>query len=58
MINFFSEVIGALASILGIWFVTTLLVVVAIERIFSQDFELNADMMMLISGIGIVINIV
>jgi len=58
VINFFSEVIGALASILGIWFVTTLLVVVAIERIFSQDFELNADMMMLISGIGIVINIV
>ncbi|EDW89826.1 zinc transporter 2-like [Drosophila yakuba] len=52
------EVIGALASILGIWFVTTLLVVVAVQRIYSQDFELNADMMMLISGIGIFINIV
>ncbi|EDV59866.1 zinc transporter 8 [Drosophila erecta] len=52
------EVIGAVASILGIWFVTFLLVVVAIQRIYSQDFELNADMMMLISGIGIAINIV
>ncbi|XP_017111018.1 zinc transporter 8 isoform X3 [Drosophila elegans] len=52
------EVIGALASILGIWLLTSLLVVVAIQRIYSQDFELNVDMMMVISGIGIAINIV
>ncbi|XP_070140191.1 proton-coupled zinc antiporter SLC30A2 isoform X2 [Drosophila kikkawai] len=52
------EVFGALASILGIWVLTTFLVVVAIQRIYSQDFELNADVMMAISGIGIAINIV
>ncbi|XP_017061138.1 zinc transporter 2 [Drosophila ficusphila] len=52
------EVIGALASILGIWLLTTLLVVVAIQRIYSQDFTLDVDMMMVISGIGIAINIV
>ncbi|KAH8236323.1 hypothetical protein KR032_004006 [Drosophila birchii] len=52
------EVFGALASILGIWVLTTFLVVVAIQRIYSQDFELNVDVMMAISGIGIAINIV
>ncbi|KAH8288997.1 hypothetical protein KR054_005204 [Drosophila jambulina] len=52
------EVFGALASILGIWVLTTFLVLVAIQRIYSQDFELNADVMMAISGIGIAINIV
>ncbi|XP_050745569.1 zinc transporter 2 isoform X9 [Drosophila biarmipes] len=53
-----SEVIGALASILGIWFLTTLLVVLAVQRICSQDFELDVNTMMVISGIGIAINIV
>ncbi|KAH8234090.1 hypothetical protein KR038_001294 [Drosophila bunnanda] len=52
------EVFGALASILGIWILTTFLVVVAIQRIYSHDFELNVDVMMAISGIGIAINIV
>ncbi|KPU77314.1 uncharacterized protein Dana_GF13836, isoform C [Drosophila ananassae] len=52
------EVLGALISILGIWLLTTFLVVVAIQRIISQDFDLNINVMMTISGIGIAINIV
>ncbi|KAH8241991.1 hypothetical protein KR026_007484 [Drosophila bipectinata] len=52
------EVLGALISILGIWLLTTLLVVVAIQRIISQDFDLNINVMMTISGIGIAINVV
>ncbi|KAH8372745.1 hypothetical protein KR009_004292 [Drosophila setifemur] len=52
------EVVGALTSILGIWLLTTLLVVVAIQRIYSQDFHIDVDVMMAISGIGIAINIV
>ncbi|XP_041674421.1 zinc transporter 2 isoform X2 [Drosophila eugracilis] len=52
------EVIGALSSILGIWLLTTLLVVLAVQRIYSQDFELDVEMMMVISGIGIGINII
>ncbi|XP_070854880.1 proton-coupled zinc antiporter SLC30A2-like isoform X3 [Drosophila suzukii] len=52
------EVIGAVASILGIWFLTTFLVVVAVQRIYSQEFELDVNMMIPISGIGIAINIV
>ncbi|XP_068144889.1 proton-coupled zinc antiporter SLC30A2 [Drosophila tropicalis] len=52
------EVLGAMASILGVWLLTAMLVVVAIERLFSQDYELDANVMMSISGIGIAINIV
>ncbi|XP_060660222.1 proton-coupled zinc antiporter SLC30A2 [Drosophila nasuta] len=52
------EVMGALASILGIWLLTAMLVVVAIERIYSQDFVLDVNVMMSISAIGIGINII
>ncbi|XP_034479779.1 zinc transporter 2 [Drosophila innubila] len=52
------EVLGALVSILGIWLLTAMLVVVAIERIYSQQFELDVNVMMCISAIGIGINII
>lgn len=51
------EVLGALVSILGIWLLTAWLVVVAISRIYSQDFKLEVDVMMSIAAIGIGINI-
>lgn len=51
------EVIGAVVSILGIWVLTATLVIVAIQRIFSDDFNLEANTMMTIAGIGILINI-
>ncbi|XP_017866154.1 PREDICTED: zinc transporter 2 isoform X2 [Drosophila arizonae] len=52
------EVVGALISILGIWLLTAMLVIVAIERIWSLQFELDVNVMMWISAIGIVINVV
>ncbi|KAH8416193.1 hypothetical protein KR222_010407 [Zaprionus bogoriensis] len=52
------EVLGALISILGIWLLTAMLVVVAIERIYSQDFQLDVNVMMFIAAIGIGINII
>ncbi|XP_064547733.1 proton-coupled zinc antiporter SLC30A2 isoform X3 [Drosophila montana] len=52
------EVLGALASILGIWLLTAMLVFVAIGRIYSQNFELDVNVMMCISAIGIGINII
>nr|XP_014099396.1 zinc transporter 2 [Bactrocera oleae] len=52
------EVMGAIVSILGIWILTATLIIVAMERLYSNDFDLKADTMMVISGIGILINIV
>uniref|UniRef100_A0A1I8NLT9 Zinc transporter 2 n=3 Tax=Stomoxys calcitrans TaxID=35570 RepID=A0A1I8NLT9_STOCA len=52
------EVMGALASILGIWILTATLVLVAIQRMYANDYDLSADTMMVISAIGILINII
>ncbi|XP_046810989.1 zinc transporter 8 isoform X1 [Lucilia cuprina] len=52
------EVMGAIVSILGIWILTATLVLVAIQRIYSNDYDLDANTMMTISGIGILINII
>ncbi|XP_061391891.1 proton-coupled zinc antiporter SLC30A2 [Musca vetustissima] len=52
------EVMGALASILGIWILTATLVLVAVQRIYANDYDLDANTMMVISGIGILINII
>ncbi|ALC40425.1 CG11163 [Drosophila busckii] len=52
------EVLGALLSILGIWLLTAMLVFVAVQRIYSQEFQIDANVMMCISAIGIAINIV
>lgn len=52
------EVMGAIVSILGIWILTATLIIMAMERLYSNDFDLKADTMMVISGIGILINIV
>lgn len=51
------EVIGALVSILGIWILTGFLAIVACQRLFLNDFDLDANTMMIIAGIGILINI-
>ncbi|CAD7013263.1 unnamed protein product [Ceratitis capitata] len=52
------EVMGAIVSIIGIWILTATLIIVAMERLYSNDFDLSANTMMVISGIGIIINIV
>lgn len=53
----FSEVLGAILSIFGIWLLTTFLFYFAVNRVMYQDFDINADTMMIVSAIGIVINI-
>lgn len=54
----FLEVFGAVISILGIWLLTTILFYLAIDRLVSNDFDIDADTMMIVSAIGIAINIV
>lgn len=52
-----AEVIGALTSVLLIWVVTGVLVYLAIERVIKEDFEINAFIMLITSGIGVGVNI-
>ena len=52
-----AEVIGATVSVLLIWVVTGILVYLAIERCVTGNFELNATIMLITSGVGVLVNI-
>lgn len=52
-----AEVIGALTSVLMIWVTTGILVYMAIERCYTLDFEVDANIMLITSGIAIVFNL-
>jgi len=53
-----AEVIGATVSVLMIWVVTGILVYVAIQRIINGDYEINATIMLITSGVGVGVNII
>lgn len=51
------EVIGAILSIVGIWALTAALVIMSIQRLISEDFEIDADTMIIVAVLGVVMNI-
>ena len=53
-----AEVLGAIISVLMIWVVTGVLVYIAIQRLITKDFEINAEAMLITSGLGVVVNII
>jgi len=53
----FSEVLGALVSVLIIWVLTGVLVYLAVQRVITRDFDINADIMLITAGIGLGVNI-
>lgn len=52
-----AEVIGATVSVLLIWVVTGILVYAAVLRVVNNDFELDAKIMLITSGVGVGVNI-
>lgn len=53
-----AEVLGALTSVIILWVLTTVLVVVAIQRIVNNEHEVDADVMLITAGVGVLFNIV
>jgi len=54
-----AEVVGALASVLMIWLVTGILVYMAVLRCLDVDsFEIDALIMLITSGLGVLVNII
>lgn len=51
------EVLGAVVSIIIIWVLTGILIYLAIERIINEEYDINADIMLITSGIGVVFNV-
>jgi Co/Zn/Cd efflux system component len=52
-----AEVVGALTSVLLIWIVTGILVYVAIERLISGDYKIEALIMIITASLGVLVNI-
>lgn len=53
-----AEVIGALVSVLMIWVVTAILFYLAVLRTIERDFELDGEVMLITSGLGILVNVI
>lgn len=53
-----AEVLGATVSVLMIWLVTGILVYMAVLRCINQNYEINAEAMLITSGLGVVVNII
>ena len=51
------QVIGATISVLLIWVVTGILVYMAVLRIVSGEYELDATIMLITSAVGVGVNI-
>lgn len=53
----FSEVMGAVMSVLFIWVLTGVLVYLAIQRIITKQYEIDTQVMLLTASAGLIINI-
>lgn len=53
-----AEVMGALISVLMIWVVTGILFYVAVQRIISENYEIESEYMLITSVFGVCVNIV
>lgn len=53
-----AEVIGALTSVLLIWVVTGVLVYMAAQRIINEDYEIDAEIMLITAAVGVGVNVI
>lgn len=53
------EVLCAIVSIIGIWILTLFILYFAVQRLFNLDsFEINTNTMLIVSILGVLVNIV
>ena len=53
-----AEVLGAIVSVLMIWVVTGILVYTAVIRVITGDHKVEAEAMLITSGLGVLVNII
>lgn len=53
-----AEVIGALASVVMIWFITAILVWLAIQRVINGEYDVDAKIMLITSALAILVNLI
>ncbi|KAM3724509.1 Zinc transporter ttm-1 [Dirofilaria immitis] len=55
---FRAEILGATISIIIIWILTTMLVMLALQRIINNNFDVDANTMIVTAGAGVIFNII
>ena len=53
----FSEILGALLSILLLWVLTGIIVYMAIQRIINHSYDINATVMLVVAACGVAFNL-
>ena len=53
----FSEVIGAMVSVLVIWILTGVLLYEAVLRVIHRDFKVDANIMLVTAAVGVFVNV-
>ena len=53
----FTEVVGAVVSVLIIWVLTGVLVYEAVLRVIHQNFEVDANIMLITACVGVFVNV-
>lgn len=53
-----AEILGAMVSVVFIWVLTGILVYTAAQRIYHDDYDIDADIMLIVSGTGVAMNII
>jgi zinc transporter 2 len=53
-----AEIVGAVISIQIIWVMSGVLVYEAVKRVIYRDYHIDADIMLIVAGIGVAVNII
>ncbi|CAH1970799.1 unnamed protein product [Acanthoscelides obtectus] len=53
-----AEVVGALLSVLTVWLLAAIFSTLAINRIYNEDYDIDANTMIIIASLGLIVNII
>ncbi|KAH1014605.1 hypothetical protein HUJ05_012454 [Dendroctonus ponderosae] len=53
-----SEVLGAFLSVLTIWFLVGIFLVLALKRLYLEEYNIDANTMIIVASIGLLVNII
>ncbi|XP_066262323.1 proton-coupled zinc antiporter SLC30A2-like [Euwallacea similis] len=53
-----AEVVGAFLSVLTIWFLAAVFLVLALRRLYREEYNIDANAMIVVASIGLVVNVI
>jgi zinc transporter 2 len=53
-----AEVLGAFLSVLTVWLLAAVFAVLAMNRLWKKEYDIDANTMMIVASLGLIVNIV